>query len=64
MVKRVIAPVLVSLGPIICIPWSWVPLLVSLPWIAAVVLLTADGRVDDSDAPSMAEAARRRLSTL
>jgi hypothetical protein len=64
MVRRVAPPVLVLLGPVACIPWSWVPLLVSLPWIAAVLCLTVDGGVDDGDPPSMAETVRRRLSTL
>jgi hypothetical protein len=64
MVRRVAAPVLVSLGPVACIPWSWVPLLVSLPWIAAVLWLTVAGRIDETDPPSLAETARRRLSTL
>jgi hypothetical protein len=41
-----------------------VPLLVSLPWIAAVLWLTVAGRIDETDPPSMAETARRRLSTL
>jgi hypothetical protein len=42
--------------------WSWLALVFSAPWLAAIVYLRLRGGFDSSDLPaSAAEEARRRL---
>ena len=52
---------LVAVGGAIAITGNWAPLLLALPWLAAVGLVGWRNGVGEADAPSLAEAARRRL---
>jgi 4-hydroxybenzoate polyprenyltransferase len=42
---------------------SWLPLLFSLPWLAAIAWFSRRDSLDEHEPPSLADAARTRLRT-